>query len=119
MMVQGNTTNETNDNKKKKTNGDMVDDGLSMSSYLDEEDVLGFKIWVAELELLVGGSTGKGNRASSGACYRLLQKLNATVDRTHVDELKEYQRRCEDALVDILLKGAAPPVCGVRVGEIW
>jgi hypothetical protein len=80
--------------------------------YVDEEDVLGYKIWVAELELLVsqrkqGGVSGK---VDFGACYALLQKLHVTIDGTSVDEIKEYQRRCEDALVDILLKGCPPPV---------
>ena len=80
------------------------------NTYFDEEDLLGFKIWVAELELLVGGSKGKQYKIEPGACHRLLQKLLATIDRTDITELKEYQRRCEDALVDILLKGAPPPV---------
>jgi len=78
------------------------------SVYFDEEDLLGYKIWVAELELLVGQKT-KG-KVDFRACYILLQKLNATIEKTSVEELKEYQRRCEDALVDILLKGAPPPV---------
>jgi hypothetical protein len=78
------------------------------SAYFDEEDLLGYKIWVAELELLVGQKT-KG-KVDFRACYILLQKLNATIEKTSVEELKEYQRRCEDALVDILLKGAPPPV---------
>jgi hypothetical protein len=81
----------------------------SAATYFDEEDLLGFKIWVAELELLVGKSK-RNYKEEAGACYRLLQKLHATLDRTAVSELKEYQRRCEDALVDILLRGMPPPV---------
>lgn len=81
----------------------------SSATYFDEEDLLGFKIWVAELELLVGKSK-RNYKEDAGACYRLLQKLHATLDRTAVSELKEYQRRCEDALVDILLRGMPPPV---------
>lgn len=88
------------------------------SVYFDEEDLLGYKIWVAELELLVsqqkqqvGGGSGGFPKVDFGACYILLQKLHATIDKTSVEEIKLYQRRCEDALIDILLKGAPPPVC--------
>ena len=43
-------------------------------------------------------------------CFQLLQKLVVTLDRCERPEVKEYQRRCEEAVVDILLKGAPPPV---------
>lgn len=88
----------------------------STATYFDEEDLLGFKIWVAELELLVGKSK-RNYKEDAGACYRLLQKLNATLDRTAVSEMKEYQRRCEDALVDILLRGMPPPVSSGAVKD--
>lgn len=77
--------------------------------YVDEEDCLGFKIFLAELELLVGSSRGK-NRPDAGKALKLLQKLVVTLDRTERPEIKEYQRRCEHAVIDILLKGAPPPV---------
>jgi hypothetical protein len=77
--------------------------------YVDEEDCLGFKIWVAELELLVGSSRGR-RKANPGHVHRLLQKLVATLDRAGREEIREYQRKAEDALIDILLKGAPPPV---------
>lgn len=84
------------------------------SAYFDEEDLLGYKIWVAELELLVSQQKQRTSKAPGkvdfGACYTLLQKLHATIDDTGADEIKEHQRRCEDALVDILLKGCPPPV---------
>lgn len=44
------------------------------------------------------------------AAFELLQKLLVTIDTTDVERVKEHQRRCELALVDILLKGAAAPV---------
>ena len=77
--------------------------------YLDEEDCLGFKIWVAELELLVG-STRRQRKPDADEAYRVLQKLAVTMDRANRSEIKEYQRRAEDALIDILLKGVPPPV---------
>jgi len=80
------------------------------AAYIDEEDCLGFKIWVAELELIVGSSRGK-KKADPTQAFLLLQKLVITLDRTDRTEVREYQRRCEDALIDILLKGAPPPVC--------
>jgi hypothetical protein len=79
------------------------------TAYVDEEDCLGFKIWVAELELVVGGSRGT-KRADPAQTFLLLQKLVTTVDRTERSEIREYQRRCESALIDILLRGAPPPV---------
>ncbi len=97
----------------------------SSQIFYDEEDLLGYKIWVAELERLVSqrfssfGVSGSGtSRAGEfGPYYMLLQKLDATVLSTGVVEVKAYQRRCEDALVDILLSGAPPPVrrliCGI------
>jgi hypothetical protein len=40
----------------------------------------------------------------------LLQKLQVTIDGSQKERVREYQRRCEDALAEILLKGTAPPV---------
>ena len=39
-----------------------------------------------------------------------MQKLLVTIDSSQRDRVREYQRRCEEALTDVLLKGAAPPV---------
>lgn len=64
---------------------------------------------IAELELLVG--TARTGRADPVACFELLQKLLVSIDRTDRARLKEYGRRCEAALVDILLRGTCPPVC--------
>jgi hypothetical protein len=80
------------------------------SYYVDEEDVLGFHVWVAELELLVGNSKGQ-RLADPYACFELLQKLLVTIDQSESSRVREYQRRCEAALYEILLKGARPPVC--------
>jgi hypothetical protein len=97
----------------------MEDGGSPRAAYIDEEDCLGFKIWVAELELIVAGSKGK-KKPDAAQVFTLLQKLVVTLDRTERDEVREYQRRCEAALIDVLLKGAPPPVsdvmlCGERV----
>lgn len=43
-------------------------------------------------------------------CLQLLQKLVVTLERSSRPEVKEFQRRCEEAVVDVLLKGAPPPV---------
>ncbi|KAK9798183.1 hypothetical protein WJX73_010462 [Symbiochloris irregularis] len=80
----------------------------ALEGFLDEEDLLGFHVWVAELELLVG--TTKSGRVDPVACFELLQKLLVSIDTTERQRLKEYGRRCEAALMDILLKGTAPPV---------
>lgn len=83
------------------------------SAFVDEESVLPFKVWVAELELVVGGAKGK-RKPDAAACFQLLQKLVLTLGRAARPEVREYQRRCEDALVDVLLKGAPPAVSGGR-----
>lgn len=74
----------------------------------DEEEALGFAIWVAELELLVGG---RGTQASNAADYfQLLQKLLVTVERDQRDVVREHQRRCDDKLHDLIVAGAPVPV---------
>ena len=40
----------------------------------------------------------------------LLQKLLVTMNGSQRERVREYQRRCEDALTEVLLKGTAPPV---------
>jgi hypothetical protein len=71
---------------------------------------LGFHVWVAELELLVGQGRASRRAPDPVAAVELLQKLAATLEGAGPEVLREYQRRCEDALSDILLRGAAPPV---------
>ena len=71
---------------------------------------LGFHIWVAELELLVGQARGSRQGVDPVAAMELLQKLQVTIESSDKARIREYQRRCEDALECILLKGTAPPV---------
>ncbi|CAL8466413.1 g5949 [Coccomyxa elongata] len=78
--------------------------------YVDEEEALGFHIWVAELELLVGQARGSKQGVDPVAAMELLQKLQVTIESSDKARIREYQRRCEDALEDNLLKGTAPPV---------
>ncbi|PRW58658.1 HEAT repeat-containing 5B isoform X2 [Chlorella sorokiniana] len=82
---------------------------LGTYTFVDEEELLGFKIWVAELELLVGNARGR-TKPDPVQCFQLLQKLVVSLDRASRPEVKEFQRRCEEAAVDVLLKGAPPPV---------
>lgn len=72
---------------------------------------LGFHIWVAELELLVGQTRGPKQSVDPVAAMELLQKLQVTIESSDKARIREYQRRCEDALENVLLKGTAPPVC--------
>ena len=70
---------------------------------------MGFNVWVAELELLVG--TARGTRPlDQQQCFELLQRLSVTIEGTDQARLRDYQRKCEEGLVAILFKGAAPPV---------
>lgn len=75
---------------------------------------LGFHIWVAELELLVGHARNLRQNVDPVASVELLQKLLVTMDSSQKERIREYQRRCDDALADILLRGTAPPVSGIR-----
>jgi len=141
--------------------------------YVDEDRALGFHVWVAELELLVGTARGRNidqvgvrslqhtvqipnlcsycrnaSQTKRHACFKtpnepvdfpgttseeqhailrglfvyqrsirlqvaafeLLQKVLVNIVPSEVDRVREYQRRCELALIDILLQGAASPV---------
>lgn len=66
---------------------------------------------VAELELLVGSAKGSAGIDQIQA-VEVLQKLLANIPRTERPRLKEYGRRCEAAMADILLRGIARPVGG-------
>lgn len=78
--------------------------------FLDEEECLGFGVFVAELELIVG--TSKGRKADQTVLLELLQKLQASITSTARDpaSLKQHQKRCEAALYDIVYKGSCAAV---------
>ena len=78
-------------------------------AYIDEEEALSFNVWVAELELLVGNARGN-RRVDPTYSFDLLQKLQGSIHRSDRAQLHSYQRKCEDALTTVLLKGAPPPV---------
>lgn len=44
------------------------------------------------------------------AAFELLQKVLVNIQQSEVERVREYQRRCEVALTDILRRGAAAPV---------
>ena len=77
--------------------------------YVDEEEALSFNVWVAELELLVGNARGN-RRIDPIYSFDLLQKLQGSIARSERAQLQSYQRKCEDALMMVILKGATPPV---------
>ena len=78
-------------------------------AYVDEEEALSFNVWVAELELLVGNARGN-RRIDPIYSFDLLQKLQGSISRSERSQLQSYQRKCEDALTTVLLKGVPPPV---------
>jgi len=83
----------------------------------DEEELLQFNVFVAELELIVGNS--KDKRPDNVALLELLQKLVASINNTDQAVLKGSQKRCETAMVGVLTKGACAQVgCGFsKAGE--
>lgn len=79
---------------------------------MDEEDLLGFHVFMAEVELLLANSRGKASMPANFAAVlvEILQKLEVSMDHTNVKILKSCQARCEQVLTGILLKGACPEV---------
>ena len=78
------------------------------SVYIDEEECLGFSIFVAELELIVG-SRHSGS-VDQVALLELLPKLVATVARTQRAKLKQMQKRCEAAFTELIDSGVSSAV---------
>lgn len=82
----------------------------SQQVFYDEEECLGFGVFVAELELILGTSRGR-SRPDQTALLELLQKLQASIISTRDSAvLKQHQRRCEAALYDIIYKGSCAAV---------
>lgn len=71
--------------------------------FYDEEECLGFGVFVAELELIIG--TSRDRRPDQTQLLELLQKLQASIGTTDTSVLKQHQKRCEAALYDIIYKG--------------
>jgi hypothetical protein len=79
--------------------------------YYDEEELLPFNVFVAELELLVGSARDRA-RPDQVLLLELLQKLVGSIGATARSVLKASQKRCEEALLSVLCKGACAPVSG-------
>jgi hypothetical protein len=77
--------------------------------FYDEEDCLGFGVFVAELELILG--TSRDRRPDQVQLLELLQKLQASISTSEASLLKKHQKRCEAALYDIIYKGGCGVVC--------
>lgn len=81
---------------------------------MEEEELLGFHVFVAELELLVSKhrvlKEGCFCLVYSGALVEVLQKLVVSLDHTSTEVLKSCQGRCEQVLNGVLMKGACPEV---------
>ncbi|KAF8072444.1 hypothetical protein HT031_000103 [Scenedesmus sp. PABB004] len=90
----------------------MAHGGGPPGVFYDEEDCLGFGVFVAELELVLG--TARDRRPDQGALLALLQKLQAAITTAPPALLRQHQKRCEAALYDIIHKGA----CGVVRGLV-
>ncbi len=84
-------------------------------TFVDEEEALSFDVWVAQLELLVRNARGN-RRVDPIYSIELLQKLQGSIRRSEKAQLQSHQRKCEDALTIVLLKGAPPPV---RSSDTW
>ncbi len=80
----------------------------SSSVYIDEEECLGFPVFVAELELIVGNR--RIGRVDQVALLELLPKLTATVQKTERAVLKQMQKRCEAAFTELFNGGMSTVV---------
>eukprot|EP00882_Tetradesmus_deserticola_P004613 GHRQ01004862.1.p1 GENE.GHRQ01004862.1~~GHRQ01004862.1.p1 ORF type:complete len:134 (+),score=61.09 GHRQ01004862.1:329-730(+) len=76
--------------------------------FYDEEDCLGFDVFVAELELILG--TSRDRRPDQVQLLELLQKLQASISTSESSVLKKHQKRCEAALYGIIYKGGCAVV---------
>ncbi|KAG2435720.1 hypothetical protein HXX76_006917 [Chlamydomonas incerta] len=82
--------------------------GAKYQTHFDEEEVLPFPVFIAELELLVGNS--KRGKPDGVQLLELLQKLLATIPRTDKAVVKQHQRQCEAMLYDVLAHGIGAAV---------
>ena len=78
----------------------------------DAGDPKVFAAWASQLCDLVASSKGSpdGGRVAAEAVFELLQNMAAAISRAERPVVREHQRRVEDALIDVLLSGTAPPV---------
>eukprot|EP00878_Enallax_costatus_P025611 GHUV01027417.1.p1 GENE.GHUV01027417.1~~GHUV01027417.1.p1 ORF type:complete len:158 (+),score=37.41 GHUV01027417.1:558-1031(+) len=76
--------------------------------FYDEEECVGFGVFVAELELIIG--TSRAGRPDQVQLLELLQKLQASISTTDSNVVKQHQKRCETALYDIIYKGSCSVV---------
>eukprot|EP00879_Flechtneria_rotunda_P018180 GHRR01019068.1.p1 GENE.GHRR01019068.1~~GHRR01019068.1.p1 ORF type:complete len:279 (+),score=119.00 GHRR01019068.1:164-1000(+) len=77
--------------------------------FYDEEECLGFGVFVAELELIVGSSRDK--KPDQIQLLELLQKLAASIASADGSVLKQHQKRCEAALYNVVYKGPSAVAC--------
>ncbi|CAG9465591.1 unnamed protein product [Pedinophyceae sp. YPF-701] len=95
-------------------------------AHLEEEEVLGFSLWVAELEVLTGGGKRDG-QTDQIALLDLLSKMLLSLRRASPAEVKAHQAPALARLAAIASRGPSPPirrlVAGVysaifRVGDV-
>lgn len=80
----------------------------SNTVFYDEEECLGFGVFVAELELIVG--TSRDRQPDQVQLLEVLQKLQSSISITDSNVVKLHQKRCEAALYGIVYKGACSVV---------
>jgi len=80
---------------------------MDLAIHLDEEDLLGVEVFVAELELVLGP---KDSRPDQTQLLELLQKLQVSIGSAEPAVVKRCQRRCEAAIADLLHRGMCPVV---------
>lgn len=82
-----------------------------MAGVLEDEAPLRFDVATSALaSLVVSAKKGASSQVPPESLFEILQKLQLSISRTERSIIKEHQRRTEDALADILLKGTAAPV---------
>lgn len=82
-----------------------------MAGVLEDEAPLRFDVATSLLKsLLATAKQSPSGQVLPEAIFEVLQKLQLSISRTERAIIKAHQRRAEDALVDIILKGTAAPV---------
>lgn len=82
-----------------------------MAGMLEDEYPLRFDVATSSLTSLVSAAKETAARVvPPDKLFEVLQKLQLSIARSERAIIKDNQRRTEEALVDILLKGTAAPV---------
>lgn len=87
-----------------------------MGGVLEDEAPQLFDVATNTLVQLVSSAKSQGTGVVAPSdLFEVLQKLQLSIGLSERGLVKEHQRRAEDALVEVLLKGTAGPVSALHL----